>query len=188
MNKITKKVLFLFIFTFIIVLGIFLMKSCLEFYYKNAYPIKYNEYVDKYSYQYNIDKDLVYSVIYCESGFNPNVISSVGARGLMQVMSETFDWAKTRMDDKRNITFDDMFDPEINIQYGTFILSLLLDEFKIFDSSIAAYHAGWGKVKQWLSESETSENGIDLIYIPFKDTNQYVKKVNKVYFIYKSLY
>ena len=53
---------------------------------KMAYPVKYQEFVDKYSEEYNLDKFLVYSVINVESRFDKDAVSRVGAKGLMQLM------------------------------------------------------------------------------------------------------
>lgn len=56
------------------------------------YPCRYNEYVEYYAGKYNIDPLILYSFIRTESNFNPNAQSNVGARGLMQITEETFDW------------------------------------------------------------------------------------------------
>lgn len=42
-------------------------------------------YILKYSKQYKVDKDLIYSIIKHESNFNPTVVSSAGCIGLMQI-------------------------------------------------------------------------------------------------------
>ena len=92
------------------------------------------------------------------------------------------------MKDTRDISYDDLYDPELNIQYGTYILSLLLEEFKTQDTAVAAYHAGWGNVKNWLADPERSANGVDIDSIPIADTDAYVKKVGRTKQIYDKLY
>ena len=57
-----------------------------------TYPTDYEQYVVKYSSEYNCDPVLVFSVIKVESGFDPDAVSEVGARGLMQLMEDAFDW------------------------------------------------------------------------------------------------
>ena len=57
------------------------------------YPTKYSEYVDKYSEEYGLEKTVVYAVIKAESGFDAGDRSHTGARGLMQIMPETGEWA-----------------------------------------------------------------------------------------------
>ena len=58
-------------------------------FYKNLYKLDYEQYVEKYSKQYNVDEELVYAVIKAESNFNSNAHSSKGAVGLMQLMENT---------------------------------------------------------------------------------------------------
>ena len=50
------------------------------------YPVRYDEYVEKYAADYNIDKKLVFAVIKAESGFDKNDRSKTGARGLRAIM------------------------------------------------------------------------------------------------------
>ena len=54
--------------------------------------------------------------------------------------------------------------------------------------AFAAYNAGMGNVDRWIKEGTIKENGSDLENIPFKETNNYVRKVVRNYKIYKKLY
>ena len=65
-----------------------------------SYPTDYEEYVIRYSTKYKCDPVLVFSVIKVESGFNKDAVSSVGARGLMQLMEDAYDWIKYRLGDQ----------------------------------------------------------------------------------------
>ena len=56
------------------------------------------------------------------------------------------------------------------------------------DPAFAAYNAGPGNVSKWLGDSEYSDDGETLSYIPFKETRNYVTKVNKAIEIYDRLY
>ena len=152
------------------------------------YPREYSQYVEKYSGEYGVDPMLVYAVIYNESRFRPDAVSNVGARGLMQMMEDAFDWTKYRLEPDASTVYDDMFDPETNIRYGTYMLSLLLEEFGTVDNALCAYHAGWGSVKKWLSDPEYSSDGVHVENIPFADTRTYVERVNETLEIYRRLY
>lgn len=152
------------------------------------YPREYSQYVEKYSGEYGVDPMLVYAVIYNESRFRPDAVSNVGARGLMQMMEDAFDWTKYRLEPDASTVYDDMFDPETNIRYGTYMLSLLLEEFGTVDNALCAYHAGWGSVKNWLSDPEYSSDGVHVENIPFADTRTYVERVNETLEIYRRLY
>ena len=147
----------------------------------------YKGYVEKYSKEYNVDKYLVYAVIKTESSFKPDALSNAGARGLMQIMEDTFDWIKYRMGDTEAAYFD-MYDPEINIKYGCWFLGYLSEEFGNVDAVAAAYHAGRGKVNEWLADEKYSKDGVHLDVIPISDTAHYVSKINKAKDIYVKLY
>ncbi len=155
---------------------------------KYVYPIKYEQIIDKYSKRYNIDKYLLLAVIKTESGFNKNATSSVGARGLMQLMPDAFDWVKYKKKDLREVTFDDMYDPEYNIEYGAYYMSYLYDKYHSEKLAAAAYHAGMTQVDKWLNDKTVSDDGISINNIPSKVTGHYVNKVTDAWESYKNLY
>lgn len=157
-------------------------------YLKKAYPIKYNGYVEKYSMEYEVDPYFVYAVIRTESDFEKSATSPIGARGLMQVTQETFDWIKGKLGDSES-TFDSMYDAETAVKYGVYLLSYLSRELGNEQNVLCGYHAGVNRAKNWLNDSEISKDG-DIIVseIPFDDTRAYVEKVTKTYNIYKKLY
>lgn len=148
------------------------------------YPTKYEEYVVKYSKKYKVNPVLVYSVIKVESNFNPDAKSNVGARGLMQIMEDAYDWIKFRLNDNKSTGYDDMYDPETNIKYGTYYLSYLMDKY---DNSIqltaAAYHCGMGLVDSWIEDGTIDKNHFDVNDIPDENdqTSYYVTKIMDAY-------
>lgn len=153
---------------------------------KTLYPMKYTEYVEKYSAEYGVDSKLVYAVIKTESSFNPNAVSYADAVGLTQITPETFEWLRQKLgEENENLS---LYDPETSIKYGAFFLSYLIDEFENTDTAIAAYHAGRGRVAGWLKDKEISRDGKTLGEIPIPETAHYVKKVNKAFNIYNNLY
>lgn len=154
---------------------------------KKLYPQSYSEYVQKYCLQYKIDENLAYAVIHTESGFDSHAVSNMGACGLMQLMPETFEWLRSK-DAGEAEPYSDIFDPETNIRYGVYFLSLLSSEFGDEKLAIAAYHAGMGRVSQWLSDEMLSSDGKTLDTIPFRDTEHYVRKVERAKRIYEALY
>ena len=157
-------------------------------YLKKAYPIKFEQYVEKYSQEYDLDPHFVYAVIRTESDFIETATSSVGARGLMQVTEETFDWIKNRLKDKDS-TFDSMYEAEKAVQYGVYLLSYLKETLGSEQNVLCGYHAGVNRAKGWLSDEEISRDD-EIIYenIPYPDTKQYVNKVMTTYQMYKKLY
>lgn len=152
-----------------------------------THPLKYQTYVEKYAAQNDIDKYLVYAVIKTESGFKTDAVSNVGARGLMQIMEETFDWIKYKRDDGDAVYFD-MYNAQKNIDYGCWLLGYLYEEFGTIEATAAAYHAGRGTVNQWLSDARYSPDGVHLEVIPTPDTAHYVNKIKNALQTYKKLY
>jgi soluble lytic murein transglycosylase len=156
---------------------------------KAAYPQRYNEFVNKYSQQSKIEPALVFAVIKSESGFNPAANSGKRAKGLMQLLPETFEWAQMLVPPPKKYTSSDLNTPEINIRYGTIVLSSLLSEFfGSADTALAAYYDGRGNVNKWLADKRYSKNGQSLDYIPDGNTRAYVKKVLETEKMYIKLY
>lgn len=152
-----------------------------------THPIKYEDLVGEYSRENGLDKFLVYAVIKTESGFDPNAVSNVGARGLMQIMEDTFDWVKYRMGDE-DTRYLEMYVPETNIRYGCWLLGYLYNEFGNVETAMAAYHAGRGQVNEWLADPSISADGVHLDEIPISDTAHYVRKIVRAMETYERLY
>ncbi len=153
------------------------------------YPEKYSEYVEKYAEKYQVDPYLVYAVIKTESNFQPDAKSEDNALGLMQITSDTFDWISSKLDKAdRGEVHEDLYDPEMNIRYGTFFLSYLLNEFEEWEVALAAYNAGRGITNQWLQDPAYSNDGKTLSHIPYGETSYYVDKVMGNYQQYQKMY
>lgn len=158
---------------------------------KYIYPMDYYHYsgfVDQFSSSTGIDRYLIYAVIKTESNFDPEATSDVGARGLMQIMEDAFEWVKFRMNDDSDISYDDMYVPYNNIKYGSYLLKLLYEEYGDVETAVAAYHSGRGSVNEWLKNEEYSSDGKTLDKIPSSTTAHYVNKVMKAYEAYTNLY
>lgn len=123
---------------------------------------QYNYLIDKYADKYNICRPLVKAVVAWESAGRKDAESSVGARGLMQIMPET----GTSACASTIKTSDDLLDPEKNIECGTRYLRAQLNRFQEdIQLALAAYNAGPGAVEQY--------NGIP----PYQETQDYVSGV-----------
>ena len=157
-------------------------------YYKINYPLSYKGLIKKYSKEYNMDPYLIAAIINVESNFNKNAISSKDARGLMQIIPKTGEWAAGKLGIE-NFTVELLFDPETNIRIGIWYLDMLKNEFgDNIQLILAAYNGGSGNVSKWLQNEEYSEDGKELKKIPFKETEQYIEKVLKNYEVYKNVY
>lgn len=153
------------------------------------YPRQYEEYVEYYAGKYRLDPLLLYSLIRTESGFDPEATSSVEARGLMQITEITFDWIKSRIAPAEPLTFDDLYDPEANIRFGSYYLAQCLDRYGgDVATAAAAYHSGWGTVDDLLADSAYSADGVTLHTFPFEQMNLYVTKIRRSYAAYQRIY
>jgi soluble lytic murein transglycosylase len=150
-------------------------------------PSEYAEYVSRYSSEYGVPEELVWAVIKTESNFKASAVSGVGAVGLMQLMPDTFnEITNSRLNERLDAGM--RYDPETNIRYGTYYLSYLYSRYGNWSTALAAYNAGLGKVDGWLQNKDYSSNGITLDRIPYKETRNYVKKVQKALKMYEDLY
>ncbi len=154
------------------------------FYTRVTHPLLYEEYIEKYSDEYSVPKEIVYAVINTESSFDSSALSGAGAMGLMQITKETFWWLLSK--NGEDIPTDKLYDPETNIKYGTYFLSILYEEFGSWDTAYAAYNAGRSRVNSWLSDNEITKDG-KLVNIPYPETAQYVKRVSKNVTEYRKL-
>lgn len=152
------------------------------------FPYKYQEYVDMYSKEYNLDPLFVLSVMKTESKFDDNAHSHKNAVGLMQITVETGEWAANEMG-YTTFSKDDLYDEQYNIRMGCWYLRWLGDMFNNDrDLMVAAYNAGPTNVQNWLKDKNYSSNGKNIEYIPFGETKKYVDKVNTYYSVYEYLY
>lgn len=153
---------------------------------KTLYPLKYEKYVTTYCRKYKLEKSFVFAVIKCESSFKSDAVSSAGAKGLMQIMPDTFTWLKTKTGE--TLPEEKLFDPEVSVRYGCLLYSMFIEQFGSEEEAVAAYHAGPNNVKKWLKDERYSKDGKTLIDIPFSSTKAYVKNVMKTKDIYEKLY
>jgi soluble lytic murein transglycosylase-like protein len=120
----------------------------------------YGDMIQSAAKKYNVDADLIFSVIAAESNFNPRAISRRGARGLMQLLPAT----GTRFGVK------DIFDPAQNIDAGTQYLRDLMARYQgDLVLTLAAYNAGPGAVQRYGRVP------------PYHETISYVRAIRKTY-------
>lgn len=147
-----------------------------------VYPIHYWDTITKYRYSNN--PVILLSILKEESHFNPNAQSHAGAKGLMQMMPAT----ERELIASYNIQKGK--DPVVNdIKLGSIYFANLLyqlDNKALF--ALAAYNGGIGSVKSW--QKSLKFNNIDefVEQIPYPETNNYVKKIIRTYWMYSNIY
>jgi soluble lytic murein transglycosylase-like protein len=111
--------------------------------------------------RYNLDPNLIHSVISIESNFNPKAVSPKNARGLMQLMPRTAELMGVK----------DAFDPGQNIDGGTHYLSDMLKKYgNDVTLALAAYNAGPDSVDKYGRRVP-----------PYLETMKYVQRIAKTY-------
>ena len=153
---------------------------------RNAmYSTQYEDLVDAAAREFGLDRAHIYAVIQCESGFRKDAVSSAGAMGLMQIMPETGQCIAGKFGEEELFAQDMLFEPEMNIRYGCWLLSYLSGRYGgDMDTVSAAYHAGIGNVGKWLDDAKYSADGLTIDTTPFPGTNRYMEKVRKAYEVY----
>lgn len=153
------------------------------------YPLRYTETVLYWAQTYEVDPMLVNTFIRTESGFDPDATSTVDARGLMQMTEETFEWIKGKIAPDEELTFDDLYDPQVSVRFGCYYLRLCLQRYDNDVATVAAaYHNGWGTVDRLLTMQEYSADGRTLDSFPYTLMNHYVKKITSCYEAYQRIY
>lgn len=144
-------------------------------YERLRYPLRYSEYVRVHARRHSLDPALLAAVIYQESKFRPGAKSSSGAIGLMQLTPLTARGIAIRTHGNAFRTRD-LYNPEINIRYGSWYLDNLFRKYGSERLVLAAYNAGQGNVDRWRRNGES---------IQFAETKAYIDRVEDLKRIYR---
>ncbi len=158
---------------------------------REAHPLRYEELIEEKAGKYNLSPAFVAAIVLNESSFRPDAESSVGARGLMQLMEDTAGWIYEKMGGTGAYSFDSMYDAETNVEYGCWYLNFLSERFRGDPVLVAAsFHAGQGEVQNWLNDSRYSQDGLTIELKNMIDgpTKQYATRVLNDYAAYKRIY
>lgn len=182
-----KKILVCGLIILILIVFLIVFKNKIQ---RIFYPKSYEEFVSMYSDEYGVDENLIFAVIKAESNFQEDAVSHKDALGLMQIMKETAEDVAR----KYNIEIDfnnsekEILNVQNNIKIGTKYLAVLLEKYKNKEVAVAAYNAGIGTVDNWIEKGIIKSDGSDIENIPYKETNNYVRKILRNYKIYQDLY
>lgn len=147
------------------------------------YPVKFLDYISEASIQTGIDKNIILSVIKVESNFKKSATSNSGAIGLMQIMPNTSEYM-VEYYNLKNIT--DLYSEKENVLIGSYYLKYLSQKFENWDTIFAAYNAGETTVRNWLNIDKYSNDGIRISTTPYKETTNYIYKINMALKVYNS--
>jgi soluble lytic murein transglycosylase len=147
-------------------------------YARLRYPLEYEHIVVGHAVNYDLDASLLAAVIYRESKFDPDARSPAGAMGLMQLLPDTARGIALHTGGSR-FRVRDLYDPEINVRYGSFYLRRLLRKYADERLALAAYNAGQANVDGWVAAGKG---------IAFEETRAYVDAVLELKGVYARAY
>ncbi len=124
-----------------------------------------------------VDEELLYGIARQESRFVPDIVSSAGAVGLMQLMPGTARWVAKQLS-RADFRPSHIGKAELNTQFGAYYFRYCQDRLDGLPAlAAAAYNAGPGRARAWRPETTPLEGAIWVETIPFNETRDYVKKV-----------
>lgn len=152
------------------------------------YPTYYQQIVEAEAARYDVDPLFLYSLMREESSFEHRALSGADAHGLLQLIPSTAEW----MAERERITplrTEMLFDPALNIRLGAAFVRWLLDWFDgDYTLAAAGYNAGPGAVDGWVDAFGTEDMTLFVERIPYPETREYVKRVERNRLIYHALY
>lgn len=152
------------------------------------FPVYYKDLVIPNAAKYDLDPLLVFALIRQESLFEGFATSYAAAQGLMQIIPDTAADIAAQLG-RTDFTNSDVYRPYINVEFGTYYLRWVLDNFAkgLPYVALAGYNGGPGNAAQWLSISGPD---LDLFVetIRFDETQRYVRRIYEQYNVYAALY
>jgi soluble lytic murein transglycosylase len=154
-------------------------------YWQALYPFPFEDTILKWSQQRQLNPLLVTALIRQESRFEPEIESSAGALGLMQVIPPT---AKTSAQNI-GLTKYSLTNPEDNINIGTYYLDFTHQKYSNNSMlAVASYNAGPNAVAKWVSRYGLNDVDEFVAKIPYPETQGYVESVFENYWNYMLIY
>ena len=152
------------------------------------YGLYYSDLVIPNAQANDFDPLFIFSVIRQESFFEGFVNSTVGARGLMQIIPETGEQITYELTWPRNYTDKDLYRPDVSIRFGTHYLATNRN-FLNGDlyATLAAYNGGPGNASAW-KELAGDDPDLYLETVRFEETRNYIRNIYEIFVIYKRLY
>jgi soluble lytic murein transglycosylase len=158
------------------------------------YPQPFKEMVEGYAVEAGLTPELLYALIRTESYFKPEIVSSSGAVGLVQLMQATAEEMAGRIARAGGSDYRDgldLKDPQISVHIGSYYLGYLNAQMGNPMLALLAYNGGMGRVRNWLA-ADRRQGGLpeDLFLetVEYPETREYGRKVIAAAAIYGYLY
>ncbi|MDR2142636.1 MAG: lytic transglycosylase domain-containing protein [Deltaproteobacteria bacterium] len=152
-----------------------------------AHPVVYGQPILRAYRLYGLPPELTLSVIRVESAFQADAVSASNARGLAQLLPSTAKAIATALGEPEPRE-EDLFDPALNIRYGTWYLNELKRAFGHWPLAVAAYNGGPFNIKSYLEARQGTPLDIFIETLPLPETVRYVQSVLESQFVYEAAY
>ncbi len=140
------------------------------------YPKPYGAEIARLEQRENLPQGLIHAIIRQESAFQPDALSPVGARGLMQLMPQTA--AKTSQRLARPLDPDSITAPGVNLNLGSHYLGMLMGMMnQSVPLAVGAYNAGPSAVGRWVARTEQVPLDVWVALVPYRETRHYIWRV-----------
>ena len=135
-----------------------------------------------------VERSVVFAIARQESAFNPKVVSSANAMGLMQLLPKVGKGLAKEMKIKR-FSNGQLLEPGTNLQLGTVYFKRMVDRYDgHVEYAMAAYNAGENRVEDWRSSGDFKTMDEFVESIPFTETREYVQAILRNAVLYRLLY
>lgn len=151
-----------------------------------VYPFLHRDEIVRLAAENGLDPFFVAGVIRQESAWDAGIRSVAGATGLMQLMPATAQEVAQSL--RIAYSPEALTDPETNLRLGITYLASMVRRFDRAEDVLSAYNAGPGRMRQWQSDPTHVDRDVFIENIPFAQTRDYVKGVQRYTRVYTALY
>jgi soluble lytic murein transglycosylase len=154
--------------------------------WKALYPLPYESPLRRESGKNELDPAVVAGLIRQESTFQADALSHANAYGLMQLLPKTAKLLARQL--RVRYIKNRLYEPDYNIQLGTFYFKGLVQLTGSPEYALAAYNAGEDRIAAWKAERTYDEVPELVESIPFSETREYVQIVLRNAQLYRMIY
>ncbi len=153
------------------------------------YGAYYLPWIEAKAIKYKLSPLMLLSLIYQESRFGTQAISTAGARGLMQVMPTTAEQIASETGFLTDFSPSDLDVPYYNLELGS---NHLARQFYIFDGdpylALACYNAGYFRISEWQKLNKNQDRDLFLSLIRILETRVYLRRLVEIHHYYRLIY
>ena len=155
--------------------------------FSRMYPLYYRHLIDDHAAKSELDPMFVAAMIREESRYQVDIVSRVGAVGLMQLMPPTAKDIASRLK-IRNFRLSMLSEPTTSIQFGSWYMGQLMKQFQSPELVSGAYNGGPGRMERWTKERPPTDMDEFIEDVPITETRNHIKRVMHSYSVYRQVY